>query len=78
MNNSEFLTTLEKSFLKYIEKGARSNEKLKILHKYIAINIFVNLNTVIHTINGRLGIVSVMPLYIMIMKVSRKKLCMQY
>jgi len=45
MNNSIFLKTLEKSFLKYLEKGARSNEKLKPLHGAISEDIISNLNS---------------------------------
>ena len=44
MNNLEFLTTLKKSFLKYLETGARSNEKLKILHGAAATDILEKLN----------------------------------
>ena len=36
MSNQAFLHTINKSFQKYLESGARSNEKLKILHGYIA------------------------------------------
>jgi len=34
--NKNFLNCLEKSFLIYLERGARSTAKLKILHPYIA------------------------------------------
>lgn len=34
--NFDFLTVLQKSFDKYLETSARSNEKLKILHQKIA------------------------------------------
>ena len=43
MNNSAFLDILKKSFLKYLETNARSNEKLKILHKAIAEDIISRL-----------------------------------
>lgn len=36
MNNSQFLTILKKSFLTYLQTGARSNKKLGILHGAIA------------------------------------------
>jgi hypothetical protein len=36
MNNSHFLNILKDSFSKYLETGARSNEKLKILHGAIS------------------------------------------
>jgi len=36
MNNSHFLDVLKASFLKYLETGARSNEKLKVLHGAIS------------------------------------------
>lgn len=42
--NDNFLRVLTQSFLKYIEFGARSNEKLKILHSFIANAIKNRLN----------------------------------
>jgi len=36
MNNSHFLDILKAAFLKYLETGARSNEKLRILHGAIS------------------------------------------
>lgn len=39
MNNSAFLTALEGSFAEYLESGARSNEKLKVLHGAVAKDI---------------------------------------
>jgi len=39
MNNNEFLTTILNSFLKYLNTGSNSNEKLKILHGDIANDI---------------------------------------
>lgn len=36
MNNQQFLTTISQSFLKFLQTGSRSNEKLKILHGDIA------------------------------------------
>jgi len=44
MNNSQFLDILKNSFLKYLEKGPRSTEKLKILHGAIAEDLFEKLN----------------------------------
>lgn len=35
-DNEAFLKTLEAAFKKYLQTGARSNEKLKILHSAIA------------------------------------------
>ena len=39
MNNSEFLETIKESFLVYLKTGARSNEKLKVLHGAISTDI---------------------------------------
>lgn len=39
MSNTEFLEVVKKSFEKYLETSARSNEKLKILHGEIAEDI---------------------------------------
>jgi len=36
MDNSQFLNVLKHSFMKYLDTGARSNEKLKILHGAIS------------------------------------------
>lgn len=36
MNNSEFLSILQQSFVRFLETDSRSNEKLKILHGAIA------------------------------------------
>lgn len=36
MNNQLFLSTIQQSFLKFLQTGSRSNEKLKILHGNIA------------------------------------------
>lgn len=36
MNNQQFLTTISQSFLKFLQTGSRSNEKLKMLHGDIA------------------------------------------
>ncbi|MDR0906418.1 MAG: SAM-dependent methyltransferase [Oscillospiraceae bacterium] len=44
MDNTRFLEVLKKSFLKYLNTSARSNEKLKILHGAIAENIASRLN----------------------------------
>ena len=43
MNNSAFLNVLKDSFIKYLETGPRSNEKLKILHKAIAEDVISKL-----------------------------------
>ncbi|MDR2046919.1 MAG: hypothetical protein LBP79_03310 [Clostridiales bacterium] len=45
MNNYFFLDILKASFLKYIEKGSRSNEKLKILHGAISGDLSERLKT---------------------------------
>ena len=39
MNNYEFLEVLKKSFLVYLTTGARSNEKLKVLHGAISADV---------------------------------------
>jgi len=39
MNNKELLKTVKKSFIKFLETGARSNQKLIILHGGIAADI---------------------------------------
>lgn len=39
MNNKQFLQTIKKSFIKFLETHPRSNEKLKILHGAIANDI---------------------------------------
>ena len=44
MNNSQFLTILKKSFLTYLQTGARSNKKLGILHGAIAEDLNERLN----------------------------------
>ena len=40
MDNSTFLQVLKESFVMYLKTGARSNEKLKVLHGAIAKDIF--------------------------------------
>lgn len=40
MNNLQFLEVLKKSFIKYLETGPRSNEKLKILHGAISEDLY--------------------------------------
>jgi hypothetical protein len=40
---NEFLNVIKKSFLKSLETGPRSNEKLKILHGYIALDLKLRL-----------------------------------
>ena len=44
LNNGEFLEVLKKSFLVYLKTGARSNEKLKVLHGAISADINNRLN----------------------------------
>ncbi|MBQ9978336.1 MAG: hypothetical protein IJP20_00920 [Clostridia bacterium] len=44
MNNYEFLEVLKQSFLVYLRTGARSNEKLKVLHGAISKDIHNRLN----------------------------------
>lgn len=44
MNNSQFLTILKKSFITYLETGARSNKKLEILHGAISEDLQERLN----------------------------------
>lgn len=44
MNNSLFLTILKKSFITYLQTGARSNKKLEILHGAIAEDLYERLN----------------------------------
>jgi len=39
MNNSQFLKLVKKSFVRFLETSARSNEKLKILHGGIATDL---------------------------------------
>lgn len=41
--NNKFLKTLENSFIIYLKTGARSNEKLKVLHSFISQAIQVKL-----------------------------------
>ena len=49
MNNSQFLDVLRRSFIKYLETGARSNEKLKILHGGISQDLSEKLRTANNT-----------------------------
>ena len=44
MNNSDFLSVAKASFTKYLETGARSNEKLKIFHGAISKDLCDRLN----------------------------------
>lgn len=44
MNNSQFLAVLKEAFITYLLTGARSNEKLKILHGSIAEDLQERLN----------------------------------
>lgn len=39
MDNAIFLNVLKQSFLTYLQTHARSNEKLKVLHRQIAQDI---------------------------------------
>jgi len=43
MDNSHFLDVIKASFMKYLEYGARSNEKLKILHGAISDDLMVRI-----------------------------------
>ena len=43
MNNTQFLECITKSFLKFLDTGSRSNEKLKILHGAIAKDLSIRL-----------------------------------
>ena len=52
MNNSEFLEVLKKSFLVYLQTGARSNEKLKVLHGAISADINTRLNDRRYTVSS--------------------------
>lgn len=44
MNNSQFLAILKKSFITYLQTGARSNKKLGILHGAISEDLQARLN----------------------------------
>ena len=44
MNNSQFLAILKKSFITYLQTGARSNKKLGILHGAISEDLQERLN----------------------------------
>lgn len=44
MNNSQFLAILKKSFMTYLQTGARSNKKLGILHGAISEDLQVRIN----------------------------------
>lgn len=52
MNNSEFLKIIKKSFSVYLETGARSNEKLKVLHGAISTDIANRLNERKYTVSS--------------------------
>lgn len=43
MNNTQFLECITESFLKFLDTGSRSNEKLKILHGAIAEDLSIRL-----------------------------------
>ncbi len=43
MNNTQFLKCIAESFLKFLDTGSRSNEKLKILHGAIAKDLSIRL-----------------------------------
>ena len=43
MNNEEFLDCIKKAFVRFLETGSRSNEKLKILHGAIAKDLYQQL-----------------------------------
>ncbi|MCL2855973.1 MAG: hypothetical protein FWE21_10240 [Defluviitaleaceae bacterium] len=55
MNNEEFFDILKKSFSKYIETNARSNEKLKILHGAIAEDLHKKLSNT-SNVNGNYSV----------------------
>lgn len=58
MNNEEFNKILKESFCTYLTTSARSNEKLKILHGFIANkikNAFNNENILVHSISKNGG-----------------------
>ena len=44
MNNYQFLTVLKKSFITYLQTGARSNKKLEVLHGAISQDLNERLN----------------------------------
>ncbi len=44
MNNFQFLTVLKKSFIAYLQTGARSNKKLEILHGAISRDLCERIN----------------------------------
>ncbi len=44
MNNFQFLGVLKKSFITYLQTGARSNKKLEILHGAISEDLNERLN----------------------------------
>lgn len=58
MTNKEFLEVLKKAFIKYLITGARSNEKLKLLHSSISKDINERLNDTrysIYSLGYKLG-----------------------
>lgn len=44
MNNSGFIDVLKRSFIRYLETGERSNEKLKVLHGAISADLSARLD----------------------------------
>lgn len=52
MNNNEFLAVLKQSFLVYLHTGARSNEKLKVLHGAISKDIYDRLQDRKYTVSS--------------------------
>lgn len=50
MNNSQFLAILKKSFITYLQTGARSNKKLGILHGAISEDLKERLNDINYSV----------------------------
>lgn len=50
MNNSQFLAILKKSFITYLQTGARSNKKLGILHGAISEDLKERLNDISYSV----------------------------
>ena len=52
MNNSQFLAILKKSFITYLQTGARSNKKLGILHGAISEDLQKRLNNRAYSVHS--------------------------
>ncbi len=50
MNNSQFLAILKRSFITYLQTGARSNKKLGVLHGAISEDLQERLNNKIYSV----------------------------